>query len=165
MAPERTPDGPQPRTPLGRSSGEVLVFTVATAVCLLHSLDDAFLNRQPGVGIGQHVLAAVLSLGIGAGAIYAFPALRPAFRSALALFFGVLATVNGLMHVKHITGQGAAESDVTGVLVMAAGVSLIGLAIAIPWMHRGEGPARRRWARRLVAVPLALLASSTSSCR
>jgi alpha-beta hydrolase superfamily lysophospholipase len=63
------------------------------------------------------------------------------------------------MHVKHIADQGASASDVTGALAAAAGVALIGLAIAIPWTHRGERAAssRRRWARRIVAVPVALL--------
>ena len=35
-------------------SGETLVFRAATAVALLHALDDAFLGRQPGVPLGQH---------------------------------------------------------------------------------------------------------------
>ena len=39
-------------------------------------------------------------------------------------------------------------SDLTGALAAAAGFVLIGLAVAIPWLHRGAGPAspRRRWA-------------------
>ena len=110
--------------------------------------------------MGQHALAAVLSLLLGVGAIYAFPAVRPAARSAVALLFGALATVNGMMHIKHIAGQGAAGSDLTGVLAAVAGLALVALAIAIPWLHRGEGAAsrRRRWAYRVLAVPLGLLA-------
>ena len=36
---------------------------------------------------------------------------------------------------------------------------LVGLAAAIPWLHRGEGTAsrRRRWAYRIAAVPAGLL--------
>ena len=100
-----------------------------------------------------------LSLVLGLGGIYAFPSVRPALRSALALLFGALATVNGMLHVKHIADSGAAASDVTGALAAAAGVVLIGLAIAIPWLHRGEGPAgpRRRWVYRVLAVPVGLL--------
>src|SRR5262245_10428488 len=77
-----------PATRTGRRSLEALVFSAATAVGLLHALDDALLNRQPGVGGGQHLLAAVLSLLLGAGAIYSFPTLRPALRSAVAFLFG-----------------------------------------------------------------------------
>jgi dienelactone hydrolase len=150
----------QPRTRAARRSREALVFGAATAVALVHALDDAFLHRQPGVGVGQHALAAVVSLVLGLGAVYVFPFLRPALRSGLALLFGSLATVNGMLHVKHIANSGAAASDLTGVLAAAAGAVLVGLAIAIPWLHRGEGAAgpRRRWAVRVLAVPLGLLA-------
>jgi poly(3-hydroxybutyrate) depolymerase len=138
----------------------VLVFSVATAVGLLHALDDAFLHRQPGVPLGQHALAAALAVTAGVGAILVFPTLRPGLRSALAFLFGALAIVNGMLHVKHIADQGAAASDLTGAFAAAAGAVLIGLAIAIPWLHRGEGAAspRRRWAYRVLAVPIGLIA-------
>jgi uncharacterized protein len=157
---ERAPEHAPRRAPATRWSGEALVFSGATAVALLHAMDDAFFHRQPGVGLGQHALAAALSLVLGLGAIYAFPYARPGVRSAMALLFGSLAIVNGLLHVKHIADSGAAASDVTGVLAAAAGAVLVALAIAIPWRHRGEGPAgpRRRWAYRVLAVPLGLLA-------
>jgi uncharacterized protein len=154
-APERDP----PTTQVSRRSREALVFSVATGVALVHALDDAFFHRQPGVGLGQHALAAAVSLVLGLGAIYAFPYARPAVRSSIALLFGALATVNGMLHVMHISDSGAAASDVTGVLAAAAGALLVGLAIAIPWLHRGEGDAgpRRRWVYRVLAVPAGLL--------
>jgi fermentation-respiration switch protein FrsA (DUF1100 family) len=157
---ETVPQQAQPRIRPARRSREALVFSGAIAGALLHALDDAFFHRQPGVGLSQHALAAVLSLILGLGAVYVFPSLRPALRSAIAVLFGSLATVNGMLHVKHIADSGAAASDLTGVLAAAAGVALVGLAIAIPWLHRGEGPAgpRRRWAYRLLAVPVGLLA-------
>jgi uncharacterized protein len=157
---ETVPQQAQPRIRPARRSREALVFSGAIAVALLHALDDAFFHRQPGVGLGQHALAAVLSLVLGLGAVYVFPSLRPALRSAIAVLFGSLATVNGMLHVKHVADSGAAASDLTGVLAAAAGVALVGLAIAIPWLHRGEGPAgpRRRWAYRVLAVPVGLLA-------
>ena len=144
-----------------RRSREALVFSGATAVGLVHALDDAFLHRGPGVGLGQHALAAAISLVLGLGAILLFPSARPAARSALALLFGALAMVNGMMHVAHIGEQGVAASDLTGMLAAAAGAVLVGLAIAIPWLHRGAGPAgrRRRWAYRILALPVGLLAT------
>ena len=157
---ETVPQQAQPRIRPARRSREALVFSGAIAVALLHALDDAFFHRQPGVGLSQHAVAAVVSLILGLGAIYVFPSMRPALRSAVALLFGSLATVNGMLHVKHIADSGAGASDLTGVLAAAAGIVLVGLAIAIPWLHRGEGPAgpRRRWAYRVLAVPVGLLA-------
>jgi fermentation-respiration switch protein FrsA (DUF1100 family) len=131
-----------------------LVFAGATAFALLHALDDAFLNRQPGVGVGEHALAALIALTIGLAGVAAFPRLRPGLRAGLALVFGILALVNGALHIAHMALEGPAESDLTGVLAAAAGLVLIGLGLRIPWRHRGEGAAgkRRRWAHRLVAV-------------
>jgi hypothetical protein len=144
---------------VGRRAPETMIFTAAMAVALLHVLDDAFVHREPGVGPGQHLLAVVVSLVLGLGAVYGFPSLRPAARSALAVFFAALAIVDGAMHAKHIAAESAAASDVTGVLALAAGVVLLGLAAAIPWLHRGEGEVsgRRRWAYRIAAVPVGLL--------
>ena len=138
---------------------ETLVFRIATAAALLHALDDAFLNRQPGLGFGQHALAAAISLAAGIGAIVGFPRLRPGFRAAIALVFGAFAIVNGALHVRHISLDGAAGSDYTGVLALAAGIVLVLLGLAIPLVHRGEGAATRgrRWAYRVVAVVVGFL--------
>lgn len=157
---KRAPESARGATRSARRSPEALIFSAATAVALVHALDDAFVHRQPGVGLGQHALAAAVSLVLGLGAMYAFPSLRPALRSAVALLFGSLAIVNGMLRVKHIADSGAAASDVSGALAAAAGAVLIALAVATPWMHRGEGAAgrRRRWAYRILAVPIGLLA-------
>jgi len=133
---------------------ETLVFRVATACTLLHALDDAFLNRQPGVPLGQHALAAAIAFAVGGAAFIAFPLLRPGLRAGVALVFGVLATTNGAMHAVHVAKDGPAHSDLTGALALTAGVVLIALGLWIPWRHRGEGAqtARRRWINRAIAV-------------
>ena len=160
MTRERAPKRARPGRWAAHRSREALVFSGATAIALLHALDDAFFHRQPGVGLGQHALAGGLAVLLGLGAVYVFPYARPALRAAIALVFGALAIVNGMLHVAHIADQGAAASDLTGALAAAAGVVLVGLAIAIPWLHRGEGSAgpRRRWTLRVLAVPVALVA-------
>jgi uncharacterized protein len=161
MVSEHAPKRVQSRARAVLRSPEALVFNGATAVALLHAIDDALLHREPGVGIGQHALAAALSIVLALGAIFVFPTLRPALRSAVAFLFGSLAGVNGMLHVKHIVDQGAAASDLTGALAAAAGCVLIGLAVAIPWLHRGEGAAsrRRRWTYRILTLPVGLLAA------
>ena len=139
---------------------ETTVFRIATAMALLHALDDAFLNRQAGVGLGQHALAAVISVAAGIAAIVAFPRLRPGFRAAIALVFGVFAIVNGTLHLIHVTDGGVSGSDLTGVLALASGVVLTLLGLAIPFVHRGEGTRTRvrRWVNRVVAVVAGALA-------
>jgi hypothetical protein len=138
---------------------EILAFRAATALALLHALDDAFLNRQPGVPLDQHSLAAVISVAAAVAANVALPRLRPGFRAAISLMFGTLATANGAMHVVHIGKDGLAHSDLTGVLALVAGIVLIGLGLSIPWLHRGEGArtVRRRWANRGIAVAVGFI--------
>jgi pimeloyl-ACP methyl ester carboxylesterase len=134
---------------------ERVVFTTATSVALVHALDDAFVHRGAGLGIGQHALAGLLAIVLAGAGIAAFPHLRAGLRAALALVFGGLALVNGTLHVAHVSEHGAGGGDVTGVLAAAAGLGLLGLAVAIPWRHRGEGS----WATRAFALPAGLLAA------
>ncbi|MET0769577.1 MAG: alpha/beta hydrolase [Solirubrobacteraceae bacterium] len=134
------------------------VFTVATVVLLVHALDDALVNRQPGIGVGQHAVAALVALVAGGAAIAAFPSLRPGLRTAAAGLLGVFGLVNGLMHVQHVRADAVAASDITGVVAVAAALALLGLAAAIPYRHRGERE-HRRWLARAVALPAGLLAA------
>jgi uncharacterized protein len=128
------------------------VFRIAVLVALVHALDDAFVHRGPGYGLGQHAVAGLLALAAAVTAIVAFPRLRPGLRAALAFSFGVLAVVNGGMHAGHLDAGGPSGGDFTGLLALAAGVVLIGVAVAIPWRTRGQGTARAR----VVAVPAVL---------
>src|SRR3954462_8697007 len=102
----------------------------------------------------------MISLTAGIAAIVAFARLRAGFRAAIALIFGVLATVNGTLHLIHVTDGGPSGSDVTGILALGAGVVLAVLGLAIPFVHRGEGARTRtrRWISRGVFGIVGLLA-------
>src|SRR5215212_3340025 len=142
-------------------SAEARVFRVAAVVALLHALDDAFLLPGGGVPLTQHALAASIALVASVLAVVRFPSLRPGTRAAVAFTFGVLAAVNGGRHAFHIVNEGGTTAnDVNGVLALAAGVVLVGLAAWIPFRHRGEGASTpaRRWAIRVLTVPAAVLA-------
>jgi hypothetical protein len=141
-------------------SAEAVAFSVAAVLALAHAFDDAFLLPGPGVPLTQHALAAAIALVSTVAAVVAFPRLRPGVRAAIAFTFGVLALVNGGRHLHHVILDGATANDVTGVIAMAAGVVLIGLAAWIPFRHRGPGAAtaRQRWAIRVALVPAAIVA-------
>ncbi len=66
-------------------------------------MDDAFVHRGAGTGLGQHALAGVIAVAAGVGAVLAFERLRPGLRAFLAFAFGGLALVNGGLHVAHVT--------------------------------------------------------------
>jgi dienelactone hydrolase len=133
---------------------ETLLFRAAVGVLLVHALDDAVLHPQPGVGVEQHLPAAVFALACGAVALVVFDRLRPGLRAGLAAMLGTLGLVNGAMHLGHVRADALAASDVTGVGAALAGTALVALAAAIPFRHRGTGAATA-WGRgrnRLVAV-------------
>jgi uncharacterized protein len=130
------------------------VFTAAVALALLHALDDAFLLPPGGVPITQHALAAGIAVIASALAVWRFRSLRPGAQSAVAFVFGFLAVINGGRHAHHILIENQlTANDVTGLLALAAGVVLLGLAAWIPFAHRGQG----RWLTRLTVAPLALV--------
>lgn len=137
-----------------RRARETLLFRVATGIALLHAVDDAFLGRQPGVRLGQHVVAAVVALVCASAAVVLFPRLRPGLRAGIALVFGVFALTNGALHVAHVAVDAVGGSDLTGILATGAGAVLVGLGIWIPFGRRREGAATRRgrWVARVVAV-------------
>jgi uncharacterized protein len=144
------------RGPSGGVARETLAFRAAAGLALLHALDDAFVHRGPGLGLGQHALAGAIAVVGAAAAMVAFPRLRAGWRAALAFAFGGLALTNGMLHVVHVSQYGPSGGDVTGVLAALAGVVLIALAVAIPWRHRGEGSVRSRVVAG-VGAPLALI--------
>ena len=121
------------------------VFNLAVLVALVHALDDAFVHRGPGLGLGQHALAGILAAASAAAGIALYPRLRPVLRAALAFAFGALAIVNGAMHVN--------DPTVTGMLVLAAGIVLVALAPVILWRERERGTGRDPRASRGVRAP------------
>jgi pimeloyl-ACP methyl ester carboxylesterase len=138
-------------------SAEALVFSGAAVVALLHAFDDAFLFPRGGVPLTQHALAFGIALVASVVAAARFSSLRPGLRAAVAFTFGVLAAVNGGRHAHHIVIDGGATGhDVTGVLALVAGVAMVGLAVWIPFRHRGEGASGpvRRWAIRVLVLPV-----------
>src|SRR3954451_17769213 len=132
------PPGERWQTPPMRRcpAGEAWWFGGATAVCVVHALDDAVVDRQPGVPADQHLAAVVLTVALAIVAVVAVPHARTGLRAKLAMNFGVLALANGMLHVIHIGSLGGpARSDVTGVLAAAAGVALVALSVWIPFHH------------------------------
>jgi uncharacterized protein len=134
--------------------GEAIVFSAAAVLALAHAFDDALLLPGPGVPITRHAFALAIALVATVVGILGFQRMRPGARAATAFTFGVLAAVNGGRHAHHVLYESTTANDVTGVLALAAGVVLIGLAAWIPFRHRGEGTAsrRRRWAVRVAVV-------------
>ncbi|HET6858331.1 MAG TPA: CocE/NonD family hydrolase [Streptomyces sp.] len=148
--------------PAARGHGDraFLLFASATGIALVHAMDDALLNRQPGVPVTQHLAALLFVTCVAVPAVLLFPRLRTGVRAGLALAFGVATLTNGALHVMHISADGPSGSDVTGALAAGAGATLVLMSGVLPFLHRGERGHgwRRRWAVRVaVTAALALL--------
>jgi hypothetical protein len=142
-------------------SSEALVFSAAAVLALAHAFDDALLLPGAGVPLTRHALGLAIALAATVAAILSFESMRPGARALTAFTFGFLATVNGGRHAHHVVYEGTTANDVTGVLALAAGVALVGLAAWIPFRHRGERGASpvKRWAIRAAVLPVGLLAA------
>jgi hypothetical protein len=156
-APRRASLRPRLRT----RSTEALVFGTAAVLALAHAFDDALLLPGAGVPLTRHGRALAIAVATTVAAIVGFEAMRPGARAATALTFGFLAAVNGGRHAHHVIHEGSTANDVTGLLALAGGVALVGLAAWIPFRHRGERTASRarRWAIRAALLPTGLLAA------
>jgi dienelactone hydrolase len=138
----------------GRRDTAFLVFAGATALGLLHAVDDAVLHRQPGVPPTQHLWALLAVVVVAGPAVLLFRRLRTGLRAALALVIGAVILANGAMHVIHIAVDQISGSDATGVLAAAGGAVLVVMSAVLPFLHRGERSRTplRRWTVRAVAA-------------
>jgi hypothetical protein len=142
-------------------STEAVVFSTAAVLALAHAVDDALLLPGAGVPLTRHGLALAIALAATVAAIVSFDRLRPGARAVTALTFGVLATANGGRHAHHVTHEATTANDVTGLLALAAGLALVGLAAWIPFRRRGERTAApvKRWAIRAAVLAAGLPAA------
>jgi hypothetical protein len=123
-------------------------------------VDDGIVHREPGVPLTQHGLAVALTGALAGGAMLVFPRVSPGVRASLSAVAGILALVNGSMHIVGMLGVGITGSDLTGVAAALAGGLLLVHAGAILLIHRRSNPrvGARRWFVRGTAAGVAILA-------
>jgi hypothetical protein len=121
------------------TAARAALIAVALAV-----VDDAFVHREPGTSITDHLASGLLPAAAAVGLAVLYPRLRPGARAVVALVCGSLAVVAGV-------ADGA-------LLGLAAGVVLLGLGATVLWRSRrlDERP-RRRYARRALVAAGAML--------
>jgi dienelactone hydrolase len=134
-----------------RRDRKAVVFFASVALLAVHVLDDGFFQPEPGTGAGDHVLYVGVFLAFFAGAAVAYATARAGIRAALAGFLGVVALTYGRVAVAEARGQGLAGHDYTGLLLLPAGVVLLGIAILTLWSsRRTDGSRGRRYLRRAI---------------
>ena len=133
----------------GRRSRETILFLAAIALIALHVLDDNYLQPQPGMSPGDHVVSGLVPLALLGLAAWAYPRLRGGRRGALALVFGVLGIAAGIEGFYYAREVGPSGDDFTGLLAIPAGVMLLGLGAVTLWRtRRTDGNLTWRYGRR-----------------
>jgi hypothetical protein len=140
-------------TPRVRIS-EFEMLAAATALIVVHIADDEFLHRQPGTSIRDHLAAGLLPIGVSLAGAWGYPRLRAGLRAGIALVFGILSIVAGMIALGGARADGVSGSDWSGLLLLPVGLALAMMAAWIPWHERGRGAQtrRRRWVNRGIAV-------------
>ena len=130
----------------------------------LHVVDDAFLQPEPGTSALDHLPGGLVQLGALGLAVVAYRRGRAGVRATIALVVGLLALVIGAASAGYETiTVGPSGDDFTGLLVLPAGLALIGVGVVTLWQSRKLND-RRRWRytrRALIAVAAIVLAYAT----
>ncbi|MGZ8696951.1 MAG: hypothetical protein ACXWZ1_06310, partial [Gaiellaceae bacterium] len=124
------------------------VFTVAAALVAVHTVADAFVAREPGVPLTDHLVAGLVSLGLLGAAAIVFARSRAGMRAVVALVLGALAVEGFALAVADARAAGMHGDHWTGFTLGPAGLALIGLGVVLLWRSRKQGG--RWYLRRLL---------------
>ena len=134
---------------------------VALGAVALHTVDDAFLQPNPGTSAADHLAGGLIPTALLLGTAWAYPRLRAGFRAALLLVFGFFALLSSVEGIYYASKTGPSGDDYTGFLAIPAGFLLIGVGVVALWKsRRTDDPLWWRYPRRLLITGGALLAAS-----
>jgi uncharacterized protein len=157
----RPDPGAAPRALRDGHGRETVVLWIGLAVIALHIVDDNYLQPQPGVSPGDHLVSGLAPLALLGLAAWAYPRLRGGRRGALALVFGVLGVAAGIEGFYYTREVGPSGDDFTGLLAIPAGLMLLGLGAVTLWRtRRNDGGRLWRYARRALLALAGLVVGS-----
>ena len=133
---------------------ESLVARTALVLVALAVVDDAFIHREPGTSVTDHLAGGLLPAAVAIALAAVYPRLRPGVRAIVAMTSGSLAIVAGVVDgLRHVLIDRLAGDDLTALLALAAGVVLTGLGMAVLWRSRRlDEPLPRRYGRRMLVA-------------
>jgi uncharacterized protein len=148
---------------------ETRVVRIALAVNALAVADDAFVHREPGTVVSDHLASGLIPIAIALLLATAYPRMRRGLRALTSLACGALGIVAGTVEgLRHVWVAQLAGDDLTALLCVAAGVALVTVGATVLWQSRRlDEPPLRRYCRRtlvgfaavvgvyLVVLPLA----------
>src|SRR5262245_11641457 len=96
----------------------------------LHSVDHYVVHAAPGTSVADHVLALLATAVLPVAAASAAERAGSRLRALVAFLLGAFALVFGAMRAWHTGADRLAGDDLTGLLLIPAGVAAFALAIA-----------------------------------
>ena len=144
----------------GAVKSEAGVTRLALGLAAIPIVDDNFVHPEPGTSAADHLLSGLVPLAVLAAVAVLGPHLRAGLRAATYMTLGALVFVVGVPGVYYLR-DGTAEFDhYTALLAFPAGLILLASGPVILWNARKTGGSRRRrYARRLLNVAIALVAT------
>jgi dienelactone hydrolase len=132
-----------------------IFFLVAVGVIAVHIVDDSFVNPEPGRSAGDHLVSGLVPLALmGVAAATYLWTRRGGVRALVALVlgaFGLVVTSEGWYYSLDV---GPSGDDYSGVVVLPAALTLLGLGALDAWRSRrlDDSKAWRYPRRALVGV-------------
>jgi uncharacterized protein len=156
------PSTAPPHSRRGGRTRETLLYWIGLALIALHVVDDNYLQPQPGMSPGDHVVSGLVPLALLGLAAWAYPRLRGGRRGALALVSGVLGIAGGIEGFHYAREVGPSGDDFTGLLSLGTGALLIVLGAVTLWRtRRTEGSLWWRYPRRALIGVAGFLVTAT----
>src|SRR4051812_33848469 len=161
--PHATLARPGRTTALARLAGalrrERTIVRTALAIVAAHVVDDTLVQPPAGTPATDHLVSAVVPVGLLALAAWGYPRLSGFARGALALALGLTALAVGVEGAYYALAAGPSGDDFTGLLTLLAGIALLGVGAATLWRtRRTEGTPVWRYPRRLLLAVAAFFA-------
>jgi uncharacterized protein len=133
----------------------------ALGVVALHTVDDAFLQPNPGTSSADHLAGGLIPTALLLGTAWAYPRLRAGLRAALAFVFAFFAGLSSVEGFYYTTNGGPSGDDYTSLLAAPALFVLVGVGAVALWKSRRTDDAIWwRYPRRLLVTGGALFAAS-----
>jgi dienelactone hydrolase len=134
---------------------------LALGALALHTVDDAFLQPNPGTSAADHLAGGLIPTAALLGTAWFYPRLRAGLRAALMFVFAFFAFLSSVEGFYYAGKTGPSGDDYTSLLAAPAGFVLIGVGVAALWKsRRTDDRLWWRYPRRLLLTFGALFAAS-----
>jgi hypothetical protein len=136
----------------------------ALGIVALHTVDDAFLQPNPGTSAADHLAGGLIPTAALVGTAWAYPRLRAGFRAALVFVFAFFALLSSIEGLYYTSKGGPSGDDYTSLLSLPAAFVLIGVGVAALWRSRHTGdPLWWRYPRRLLVTAGVLVVAAVAA--